>query len=92
MVNNKISIDRFFEIGGVCQLILETLDGIEVVYPPNRDYYLNELLACGPRQSLKNQQFWWDGWYYEPKGLCNIPLHCLECAGNFYLFKTKKRG
>lgn len=88
MVHNKISIDRFFEIGGVCELILESHDEIQVVYPPNREHYLNEILACGVRHWLKSERFWWDGWYYKPIGLIDTEAK----IGNFYLFKTEKKG
>ena len=88
MVHNKISIDRFFEVGGVCELILESHNEILVIYPPNREHYLNEILACGCKHWLKNERFWWDGWYYEPMyGLINTEAE----IGNFYLFKTKKK-
>lgn len=88
MVHNKISIDRFFEIGGVCELILKSYNEILVVYPPDREHYLNEILACGYKHWLKNESFYWDGWFYKPMyGLIKTESE----IGNFYLFKTEKK-
>ena len=58
MANNKISIYNFFKIGGVCELISETPHGVEIIYPQNYEDYLNEVLAYGKTQWLKNKRFW----------------------------------
>lgn len=89
MVHNKISIDRFFEIGGVCELVIETLNEVGVFYPESRDSYLNYLLSCDDSAWLKSERFWWDGWYYKP---IYGPIKTEAEIGNFYLFKTNKKG
>ena len=89
MVHNKISINRFFEIGGVCELVIETLNEVGVFYPESRDSYLNYILSCDYSAWLKRERFWWDGWYYKPMhGLIKTEAE----IGNFYLFKTNKKG
>lgn len=92
MVHNKISIDRFFEVGGVCELIVETLNEVGVLYPESRDSYLNYLMSCNRSAWIKSERFWWDGWYYEPIGLDDIIYNHPQPIGNFYLFKTEKKG
>lgn len=89
MVHNKIPIDRFFEVGGICELIVETLNEVGVFYPQNRDSYLNYLLSCDCSAWLKSERFWWDGWYYKPM---YGPIYTEAQIGNFYLFKTEKKG
>lgn len=92
MVHNKISIDRFFEVGGVCELIVETTTEVGVLYPESRDSYLNYLMSESRAAWIKNERFWWDGWYYKPIGLDNIIYNLSQPIGNFYLFKTEKKG
>lgn len=91
MVNNKISIDRFFEVGGVCEIILATPDGIDVIHPQNYAEYLSICLNISKIQWIKNDRWWWEGWYYEPRRVAIRHLNGARSIGDLYLFKTKKK-
>lgn len=64
MANNKISLDRFFEVGGICEVrCCLRGDNMWRIYYPESTKEFNDLMlnALWP-----NIVFRWNGWVYRP--------------------------
>lgn len=64
MVHNKISLERFFEVGGCCEVhcILQHETKWRIQYPKNV-YEFNFLMHSVATQ---HTNFFWNGWAYQP--------------------------
>ena len=76
-VHNKISLERFFEVGGICWIQYHSGkvgETSKIAYPETVEEF-NSIMA---EASFQCNRFYWNGWEYRPdvkvndKGICEF--------------------